>query len=256
MHRSLQETQLTSVNYNDLVKITHNHGMLIMKTHLLPLGTLLILLVGCVANKENSNQVRSVTTNCNAEITGSIRSEPSSQAGNETVLGSGGSLPVTGAKTEGGWIQVRQSDKDAWVYSEKISNFSQLQSQNCFSQTVSDAQYIKSKPKAKSVDNPSSTSGNESSNISKDKETQECKELIARGISDRDIERCEKIGKTTQKSDEDKKNNEEVYYKEKYGGDLNACIKGVEYDMRNIGYGEGEPASLCKKRKSEWGQLN
>ncbi len=89
-------------------------------------------------------------SNCEAEILGSIRSEPSSQAGSDTVLGSGGTLPVTGVKTEGGWVQVKRLNKNAWVYSEKVSNFSQLQS--CFSQTVNDYQFIKSKPKVKVVD--------------------------------------------------------------------------------------------------------
>jgi hypothetical protein len=88
------------------------------------------------------------------------------------------------------------------------------------------------------------------------KDLQYCKELIDRGISDRNIERCEKIQKELEASDGSSKNQEKVHYKEKYGGDLEACIKGVESEMRNIGYGEGEASSLCKKRKSEWGQLN
>jgi serine/threonine protein kinase, bacterial len=154
------------------------------------LGVLAFILFIISQSKDNVNPTSnspasSVTSVCssNAEITGSIRSEPSSQAGNETVIGSGRSLPITGTKTEGGWIQVKQSDKDAWVYSGKISNFSQLQSQNCFSKTVDDSQYIKSTPKPKIVDSPSpttsSTSGNESSNSSKEKEAQEaCKNEI------------------------------------------------------------------------------
>jgi uncharacterized caspase-like protein/uncharacterized protein YraI len=105
-----------------------------------------ILLVGLQFQRNTSSVLKS---NCEAEILGSIRSEPSSQAGDDTVLGSGGTLPVTGVKTEGGWIQVNRSNKNAWVYSEKISNFNQLQS--CFSKTVSDDQFIKSNPKIKVV---------------------------------------------------------------------------------------------------------
>jgi uncharacterized caspase-like protein len=88
-------------------------------------------------------------SSCVAEVEGNIRSEPS-DTGRDTVLGSGGILPVTGIKTEGGWVQVKKSSKDAWVHSSKISNFNQMQS--CFSKTVSDDQFIKSKPKVKRVD--------------------------------------------------------------------------------------------------------
>jgi uncharacterized caspase-like protein/uncharacterized protein YraI len=105
-----------------------------------------ILLVGSQFQRNTSSVSKS---NCEAEILGSIRSEPSSQAGDDTVLGSGGTLPVTGVKTEGGWVQVNRSNKNAWVYSEKIRNFNQLQS--CFSKTVSDDQFIKSNPKIKVV---------------------------------------------------------------------------------------------------------
>jgi uncharacterized caspase-like protein len=90
---------------------------------------------------------------CEAEVSGYIRSEPSSQADKDTVLGSGGTLPLTGVKTEGGWVQVKMSSKNAWVYSDRISNYNQLQS--CFSKTVSDAQFIKSKPKIQYVTPPS-----------------------------------------------------------------------------------------------------
>jgi uncharacterized protein YraI len=109
------------------------------------------VLVSCASN--NISQVSPITaSNCNAEINGNIRSEPSSQAGSDTVVGSGGTLPVTGIKTESGWIQLKRPNDVAWVYSEKISNFSQLQNQSCFKDTVGDTAYIKSQPKVKSVD--------------------------------------------------------------------------------------------------------
>jgi uncharacterized caspase-like protein/uncharacterized protein YraI len=118
------------------------------------LGVLAIILLAVSQSSQSDKKglpgaSGSTATNCNAEIKGSIRSEPSSQAGNDTVLGSGGNLPVTGVKTEGGWIQVKSSNGKAWVYSSVISNFGQIQ--GCLQQTVSDYDYIKSQPKVKAT---------------------------------------------------------------------------------------------------------
>jgi uncharacterized caspase-like protein len=88
------------------------------------------------------------TTNCNAEIKGNIRSEPSSDGGKKTSLDEDGDiLPVTGIKTEGGWVQVKRLKENVWANSAVISNFDQIQS--CFKETVSDDKYIISKPKVK-----------------------------------------------------------------------------------------------------------
>jgi serine/threonine protein kinase len=116
------------------------------------LATILFLSTRSQQSSNSSVSSPDTVPSCDAEITAQIRNEPSSQAGSDTVVGSGGTLPVTGIKTEGGWIQVKRPNDVAWVYSEKISNFSQLQNQSCFKDTVGDTAYIKSQPKVKSVD--------------------------------------------------------------------------------------------------------
>jgi uncharacterized protein YraI len=272
-----------------------------MRIRIFSIGISLLLLVSCDSGKNDSNLVRSTPANCNAEITGSIRSEPSIQAGKSTVLGSGGTLLVTGVKTEGNWVQIKRVNGNAWVYSDKISNFSQLQSQGCFSQTVSDAKYIKSTPKIKNVGSSSKIASENKKTKPLDKryksydecfaslqktethdnaqnqcaeafypeksevktkkeenkeEVQKCQELIDRGISDRNIERCDKIKKSSQELDGKNRKQEKAYYKEKYGGDLEACAINVENEYKNIGTDYAEARYLCKKPQSKWGPLN
>lgn len=88
-----------------------------------------------------------VSSSCSVDVRGYVRSEPSSRGGRATVLTSGNILPVTGIKSAGGWVQVKLSNGTiGWAHLKVIDNSSQIQ--NCFTQTVNDAEFITSQPKS------------------------------------------------------------------------------------------------------------
>ncbi|MBO1067894.1 MAG: protein kinase [Dolichospermum sp. DEX189] len=98
-----------------------------------------------IDNRRTNPQGNQVATNCNVNFNGKVRSEPSSQAGNTTVVSvNTNSLSLTGTKTHGGWNQVKLPNGDiGWVHDKVVTN--QIPSE-CITQRVNDSDYIKSQP--------------------------------------------------------------------------------------------------------------
>jgi serine/threonine protein kinase len=139
---------------------------------------------------------------CIANVRGNVRTEPSDQAGNQTVIPlTNKSLAVTGLRA-GEWIQVQLQDSNTgWASLKVISNASEIEP--CISQSVDKAQFITSQPE------PS----NNSNNIPQTQ--RECEEQVGAGAWHNGQCVYDNIP-------------EEVNYKDaRHGGDLDACIQDV-----------------------------
>lgn len=111
-----------------------------------------IIFVGFIASRNSSNHADNLvavtqpssSSSCNINFNGYVRSEPSSQAGNATVVSvNTKSLPLTGTKTGGGWNQVKLPNGDiGWVHNDVVT--SQIPSE-CIPQEVNGDDFIKNK---------------------------------------------------------------------------------------------------------------
>jgi len=113
--------------------------------------------------RTNSPAVRpttSTSTFCLATTGGNVRSEPSAQAGNQTVVSvNEEKLPLTGRKTDDGWVEVKLSNGNtAWTYGDNLGNYDTVKS--CLTQAVNGADFITSRPQPPVISQPSPTGYN------------------------------------------------------------------------------------------------
>ncbi|GAC1449546.1 MAG: hypothetical protein NVS2B14_12120 [Chamaesiphon sp.] len=112
-------------------------------------------------NSKSDSKNNALQQSCFADAKGYIRSEPSSIAGDRTVIPvSQKMLPVTGKQTEGGWIEVKLANgRSGWTYLQKVANAEELNS--CLQvnkipiQKVPDAPLIVTRPEPKLKPEPS-----------------------------------------------------------------------------------------------------
>ncbi|WP_121969206.1 serine/threonine protein kinase [Leptolyngbya sp. BC1307] len=143
-----------------------------------------------------------LASECIANVSGNVRTEPSKRAENQTVIPlDNNSLPVTGIRA-GSWVQLQLLNGDSgWAHFDAITNDAVIEP--CLNQSVEAADYILSEPAA-------STSPSDISQAQK-----ECEEQI--GVDAWHNGQCVY----------DNIPEEQDYKDANYGGDLDVCIQDV-----------------------------